>query len=84
MLDILACPMDGAHPLELHGAGGTGDVGEGALYCARCSRFFMITGGIPVMLPDDLRDKKAELEFLKRHAASLPDMITKKGSPWHI
>lgn len=79
LLDVLACPSDKHHPLELHGDGGE----TGALYCAECGRFFIITDGIPVMLPDDLRDEKEEKEFLKSHA-ELPDKIRLRGRPWHL
>lgn len=85
MLDILACPMDKHHPLELFAAqGGDGAVSEGALFCTECSRFFPIMGGIPVMLPDELRDKKRELEFLGTHAGALPEKITAGAAPWHL
>ena len=33
---------------------------EGALYCTDCSRFYPIIEEIPIMLPDELRDKKQE------------------------
>lgn len=85
MLDILACPMDKAHPLELFAvaeAGGT--VAEGALYCPKCSRFYPIMESIPIMLPDELRDKKRELEFLKNNRSKLPDKVTTMANPWHL
>lgn len=78
LLDVLACPSDKHHPLELHGGGD-----EGALYCQKCSRFFMISDGIPVMLPDELRDEAEEKEFLKSHPG-LPDKIRLQGRPWHL
>ena len=31
---------------------------EGAIFCPKCSRFYPIMEEIPIMLPDDLRDKK--------------------------
>lgn len=79
LLDVLACPSDKHHPLELHGEGEQ----TGALYCTECTRFFMITDGIPVMLPDELREKGQELEFLKEHA-ELPDKIRLQAKPWHL
>jgi len=79
LLDVLACPSDKHHPLELHGGGGD----TGALYCTECTRFFMITDGIPVMLPDDLREKGQELEFLREHE-ELPDKIRLQARPWHL
>ena len=87
MIDILACPIDKSHPLELFGArekDGGDTVVEGALFCPECSRFYPIIEEIPIMLPDDLRDKDQEMEFLRRHAGALPDKISKKANPWHL
>lgn len=87
MMQMLACPMDKHHPLELYTINEVDDddvVSEGVLYCTKCSRFYPIIEEIPIMLPDDLRDRKQEIEFLTRHAQSLPDKITAKANPWHL
>ena len=39
---------------------------EGAIFCPKCSRFYPTMEEIPIMLPDDLRDKEHEMEFLKK------------------
>ncbi len=65
LLDILACPMDKYSPLEIHEIKMNGDdIAEGVLYCEKCCRFYPIIQGIPILLNDELRDKKQELEFL--------------------
>ncbi len=85
MLEILACPIDKFHPLELfENKLDDEKIVEGALYCQKCSRFFPIIDEIPIMLPDELRDKKQEVEFLKRNIKELPDKILKQASPWHL
>ena len=85
MLEILACPIDKFHPLELFENKSYGEkITDGALYCQKCSRFFPIIDEIPIMLPDELRDKKQEIEFLKRNIKELPEKIVKQGSPWHL
>ena len=85
MMEILACPIDKHHPLELFVAsGGSDTISEGALYCTRCSRFYPVIEEIPIMLPDDLRDKKQETDFLARHRGSLPEKITAHANPWHL
>ena len=67
LLDILACPMCKKHPLELIEIKSKGDeIQEGAIYCTGCERYFLIIEEIPVMLPDELRDKKQENEFLQK------------------
>lgn len=85
MMEILACPIDKTHPLELHEILEKENfVSEGALVCPKCSRFFPIIEEIPIMLPDELRDKKLEIDFLKKYQHELPEKIVKKGLPWHL
>ena len=85
MMEILACPIDKAHPLELHEIKEKDDIIlEGALVCTKCSRFYPIIEEIPIMLPDELRDKKLEIDFLKKYKENLPEKITKNGLPWHL
>ena len=85
MMDILACPIDKNHPLELFEIKEKEDiVSEGAIFCPKCSRFYPIIEEIPIMLPDELRDKKQELEFLKRFKDQLPEKIITKANPWHL
>ena len=85
MLDILACPICKHHPLEEFDINVKDElVREGVLFCAECSRYFPITEEIPIMLPDELRDKKPDIEFLEKYAKSLPEKIVKSGNPWHL
>ena len=85
MIDILACPIDKNHPLELFEINGKEDViSEGAIFCPKCSRFYPIIEEIPIMLPDELRDKKQEIEFLKKFKDQLPEKIITKANPWHL
>ncbi len=84
MLDILACPMDKHHPLELYGDGDESDIQSGVLYCTECSRFYMILQGIPVLLPDELRNEKQELAALEKIQDMIPDTIKYHGKPWNI
>ena len=85
MIDILACPIDKNHPLELFESKSKEKIiSEGALFCTKCSRFYPIIEEIPIMLPDELRDKKHEMEFLKNNKETLPEKIISKGKPWHL
>jgi len=85
MMDILACPIDKSHPLELFEINEKDNiVSEGALFCLKCSRFYPIIEEIPIMLPDELRDKKQEIEFLKKYKETLPEKIITKANPWHL
>jgi len=84
LLDILACPIDKSSPLELYENKSDDEkITTGALYCNKCSRVFPIIDEIPIMLPDELRDKKLDIEFLKRHTKKLPEKIITQALPWH-
>ena len=43
MMNILACPIDKNHPLELFEINQKGDIiSEGALFCPKCDRFYQL------------------------------------------
>lgn len=85
MMNILACPIDKTYPLELFEIKEKNNiVSEGILFCPKCSRFYPIIEDIPIMLPDELRDKKQEIEFLKHCKDKLPEKIITKANPWHL
>ena len=85
MTEILACPIDKNHPLELFEIKAQENtVTEGALFCSKCSRFYPIIEDIPILLPDELRDKKQEMDFLKNNKDKLPEKIIMKANPWHL
>ena len=85
MMEILVCPIDKHFPLEIFESNSTEDkVIEGALFCSDCSRFFPIIEEIPIMLPDELRDKKQDMDFLNKNQEKLPEKIIKQASPWHL
>ena len=85
MIEILACPIDKHFPLDIFEISSKDEiVSEGAIFCSKCSRFYPIIDEIPIMLPDELRDKNQDIEFLKKNKDSLPEKITSKGSPWHL
>lgn len=57
---------------------------DGVLFCNTCLRFYPIVEEIPIILPDELRDKNNDLEILKKWSNSLPDKIVKNSNPWHL
>jgi uncharacterized protein YbaR (Trm112 family) len=84
-LDILACPIDKSYPLELIELVTEGDKAvEGVLFCNSCGRFYPIVQEIPVMLPDELRDRTRDLEFLQKWTGRIPEKVIKQGKPWHL
>lgn len=85
MMEILACPIDKHFPLEIIELSSKDEViSEGAIFCSECSRFYPIVDEIPIMLPDELRDKNQDIEFLKKNKNNLPEKIVNKGLPWHL
>ena len=93
MLNILACPIDKHYPLELLEFTSTNIdeydvryevIDMGILFCIKCTRFYPIIEQIPVMLPDDLRDKEKDLEFLQRWRSDIPSNILHNAMPWHL
>ena len=85
MMEMLACPIDKHFPLEIFESNSREEVVlEGAIYCVKCSRFYPIIEEIPIMLPDELRDKNQDIEFLKRNQSILPEKITRQALPWHL
>jgi len=59
-------------------------VEEGLLLCRSCLRFYPITEEIPIILPDELRDKKKDLKFLKTWNESIPNDLLKNLKPWTL
>ncbi|MGI0026665.1 MAG: Trm112 family protein [Nitrosopumilaceae archaeon] len=85
MMEMLACPIDKHFPLEIFESNSKEQIViEGAIYCSKCSRFYPIIEEIPIMLPDELRNKDQDTEFLKRNQSKLPEKIIKQASPWHL
>ena len=85
LLDILACPIDKHYPLTLLEFDVKGEViVDGVLLCTECSRYYPIMDEIPVMLPDNLRNRKEDLGFLEKWSSKLPNEVVHGGKPWSL
>ncbi len=86
LLDILACPIDKHYPLDLIDLKSKNEeeVEDGVLLCSECNRFYPIIDEIPVMLPDDLRKRDEDLEFLSKWREKLPEEVVYDGRPIHL
>lgn len=60
------------------------EVKEGLLICKECTRFYPIVDEIPIILPDDLRDKKKDLIFLSKWESLIPNEILVNLKPWTV
>lgn len=85
LLDILACPIDKHYPLQLLEFT-TRDqlIVDGVLLCDQCGRYYPIIDEIPVMLPDGLRNRKEDLEFLEKWKGKVPERVLHAGKPWSL
>lgn len=63
---------------------GSSIVKEGLLLCRSCLRFYPITEEIPIILPDELRDKKKDIEFLKKWGEFIPTQLLGSLKPWTL
>ena len=85
ILEILACPIDRNYPLDLYEFVSNNDtIQQGVLVCPKCSRYFPIIDEIPRMLPDEMREKEEEIEFLKKWEQKIPEGVLKSGKPFRI
>lgn len=57
---------------------------DGMLFCNSCLRFYPIVEEIPIILPDELRDKNNDLDILRKWSKSLPEKVVKRSLPWHL
>lgn len=84
LLDILACPIDKHYPLELLVFEEKDEISEGMLVCNKCNRWYPISDEIPQMLPDDLREAKEDLEWLRKWKANVPEKVLSEGKPFRL
>lgn len=83
-MDILACPIDKYYPLELHVFEEKDEIVEGLMLCPKCLRWFPIRDEIPEMLPDELREKKEEVSFMRKWENKIPNKILAEGKPYNL
>ena len=84
LMDILACPIDKYHPLELHVFEEKDEIVEGLMLCPKCLRWFPIRDEIPEMLPDELREKREDVSFMRKWENKIPNRILVEGKPFNL
>jgi uncharacterized protein YbaR (Trm112 family) len=84
LMEILACPIDKHHPLELHVFEEKEEIVEGLIVCPKCLRWYPIRDEIPEMLPDELRKETEDLPFLKKRKSRIPEKIVFEGKPFNL
>jgi SAM-dependent methyltransferase/uncharacterized protein YbaR (Trm112 family) len=57
---------------------------EAIITCPTCRRWFPVLKGIPVLVPDGLRNEREELALLRKHEAVIPEEIRSDGLPLNL
>jgi uncharacterized protein YbaR (Trm112 family) len=83
LMEILACPIDKHHPLELHVFEEKEEIIEGLIVCPKCLRWYPIRDEIPEMLPDELRKETEDL-FLRKWKSRTPEEVVLEGKPFNL
>ena len=81
---MLACPIDKHYPLELHVFDQKEEIVEGVIICPKCLRWYPIRDEIPEMLPDELREEKDEMLFLRKWKNKISKKILLQGKPFNL
>jgi uncharacterized protein YbaR (Trm112 family) len=84
LMDILACPICKHHPLELMVFDEKEEIEQGMLVCNSCGRWYPIIETIPHMLPDDLRERREDTEFLEKWKGKVPESVLMEGKPVNL
>jgi uncharacterized protein YbaR (Trm112 family) len=83
-MEILACPIDKHHPLDLHVFEEKDEIVEGLIVCPKCNRWYPNREEIPEMLPDELRKESEDLPLLKKWKDKAPQNIVSEGKPFNL
>ncbi|KOH45978.1 Trm112 family protein [Sunxiuqinia dokdonensis] len=67
LINKLCCPFDKNElELQIFAEDLSEDIREGILICPSCKRYYPIIHGIPIMSPDEYREKELELPIINR------------------
>lgn len=85
LAEKLCCPID-KHELDMKiiTQNEEGEIIEALLTCPQCKRYYPVIYGVPIMTPDEYRDKAIEAPTLKRWSKLLGEpvrnLIENRGS----
>ena len=60
------------------------EIKYGLLSCSKCNRWYPIIDEIPRILPDELRNKRNDIFFLKKWRKQINSDIIKNGKPFKL
>jgi len=74
LINKLCCPFDKEElNLKVIKKSVEGNIIEGVLTCSDCQRYFPIISGIPIMSPDEYREKQLEAPLVSQWKPELSD-----------
>ncbi len=77
LVDKMCCPFDKeALNLQIIKETPDANIVEGILTCSHCQRYYPIVHGIPIMSPDEFREKTLEAPILERWGLQLDENQT--------
>ncbi|UCG44587.1 MAG: Trm112 family protein [Candidatus Bathyarchaeota archaeon] len=71
-------------PLKVHVFEEEDEIVEGVIVCPKCQRWYPIRDEIPELLPDELREARDELHFLRKWKDRIPKEILSNGKPFSL
>jgi uncharacterized protein YbaR (Trm112 family) len=67
LISKLCCPFDkGDLQLKIFAQDTAGNISEGMLTCQHCKRYYPIVYGVPIMSPDEYRERLLEAPLLEK------------------
>ena len=76
-IEKLCCPFDKTDlKLQTITKDTDNNVIEGVLTCNHCNRYYPIISGIPIMSPDEFREKQLEVPLVEKWE---PELLEKKN-----
>lgn len=77
LAEKLCCPIDKQDlEMKILMQNDDGEIIEALLSCPECKRYYPVIYGVPIMTPDEYRDKSIEAPTLKRWSKLLDEPIT--------
>ena len=74
LIQKLCCPVDKSElDLQIFKQDEEGEITDGVFNCPNCKRYYPIIYGLPIMTPDEYREKSLELPVLQQWGLSAGD-----------
>ena len=73
-LNKLCCPFDKSDlTIQVYKENENKEILEGLIECPECNRYFPVVHGVPIMTPDEYREKQLEAPLLQKWGLQLDE-----------